>query len=514
MADIGQETQEILFSFEEKYNPYSFKVEGFPTWLLAREATYNFIKGALSGRRDQIHITLGRDLSHVPRRMYDYIKKRRLINDKVDVVFISNSSFRRGTANSPHDNIFIDNVIDFLPSNLQYVVLEYPTLTEFDGKYACSRYEKRTIPLDIFGPKVLLNLQLLKKTQHNRSRREIERLFSCQKLRDGRNKRSMLDEEIVAFARKLMLQKTIEYIAGARAFASVFSRLNPKVVIDIAGASRFAKPYLDEGVCYLEIQHGIIHEYHPGYIYPEFAREVLEEFYKNRYLTLYGELYRDILVEQSIWEEGNLFITGNPRFSNFVPLDRARFNAELKNHSGKRILLFTSQPIKAAQEITKDILERVVGHLSDKYLIVVKLHPREMPNNSPYKVLVRDHGVRMVSESPDLQNLLYYSYLHIGVSSTVLQEAVYFNTPNVIIASEYKTRTLDILTETNAAVVVREPEELLRLIDELGSNPESLSNMRQAQNFVKGKLFGERINDPAENIANLIYQFCQKKERL
>lgn len=513
MADIGQEAKEILFSLEEKYNPYTFKFEGFPTWLLAREATYNFIKGVLSNRRDQIHITLGRDLSHVPRRMYDYVKKRRLLNGKVDVVFISNSSFRRGTASSSHDNIFIDNVIDCLPSDLQYIALEYPTLTEFDGKYTHSRHEKRTIPLDIFGPKALLNLQLLK-TQHNRSRREIERLFPSQRLRGKQNKRSMLDEEIVAFARKLMFQKTIEYIAGARAFASVFSRLNPKVVIDIAGASRFANPYLDKDACYLEIQHGIIHEYHPGYIYPEFAREVLKEFYRNRYLALYGELYRGILVEQSIWEEGNLFITGNPRFSNFVPLDRPRFNAELKNHSDKRILLFTSQPIKAAQEITKNMLEKVAGHLSNKYLIVVKLHPRERLSNSPYEVLVRNRGIRIVSESPDLQNLLYYSYLHIGVSSTVLQEAVYFNTPNVVIASEYKTRTLDILTEVGAAAVVQEPDELLRLIDELESTSESLSKMQQAQNVVKGKLFGENIKNPAENIADLICRFCQKKERL
>lgn len=511
MGDINVVAKEILFAFEEKYNPYEFQALGFPVWLVVREPMYNFIRGALSNSHDyQVSARMGRSLAYIPRRVCKYWTNRSLTKERIDVVFVSNSSFRRGTATSPCDNIFIDTVIDFLPSNFYYLVVEYPTLTDFDGKLFDSRYEMRTIPLDIFLPKAWLKLHLLR-LQKDRYRQEIERLFASPQHSGQIGRVGTLDEsDVVTFAKGILLQETIKYIAGAQAFASVFQCLAPTVVVDIAGAARFTYPYWGEVAYYLEIQHGVITEHHPGYIYPQFVKESLKNFFDRRYLALYGELYRDILISHSIWTKERLVITGNPRYSKLAPSDRAILNEHLKNPLNRKILLFISQPIGIVQSTLREFLDKMMRDLPDGYLVVVKLHPRESWHNNPYQQLERKYeNIRIVTESPDLPNLLRHSYLHIGVTSTTIQEAAYFGTPNVIIASAHSTVMLDALVERGAAIVVHEVSELLGLLREWELKPELVERMKKAQSQAKTLLFGADIQDPAQNIANLIKKICE-----
>ena len=509
MADINSTAKEILFAFEQKYNPYEFRALGFPTWLLVREPMYNFIRGVLSNSHDyQISAKIGRNLTYVLRRVCKYWRNRELTKEQIDVAFVSNASFRRGTASSPCDNIFIDTVLDFLPPDLRYVVIEYPTLTDFDEKLFGSRYDKRTLPLDLFVPQAWFNLQLLR-FQRDHYRKEIERLFAFP---THSVKRIMVpaEDELITFAKAVLLQETIKYVAATRAFARVFQCWTPKVVVDIAGASRFTYPYWGKTAYYLEIQHGVITEHHPGYIYPMCARESLKDFFDKRYLALYGKLYRDILISQSTWAKERLLITGNPRYSKLVLLDRRLFNKHLKNPLDQKILLFTSQPSGFVQNTLREFLNEMMKGLPNDYLVVIKLHPRESRHHNPYRRLEKQYkNVRVIAESPDLANLLYHSYLHISIASTIIQEAIYFGTPNVIIASAHSTETLDALVEQGAAIVVHNASELLELLYEWELRPESVAKMKNAQAKVKTLLFGEDSGDPASSIANLIKIICE-----
>lgn len=511
MADNNSIAKEILFAFEQKYNPYRFRALGFPTWLLVREPMYNFIRGALSNSQGyQISAKMGRNLTYIPRRVYKYWRNRELTKKQVDVAFVSNSSFRRGTASSPYDNIFIDTVLDFLPSDLRYVVIEHPTLTNFDEKLFRSRYDKKTLPLDLFVPQAWLNLQLLR-FHRNRYWKEIERLFTFPTHNAKIKQITASDEnELVTSAKAALLQETTKYVAATKAFAGVFQCWTPKVVVDIAGASRFTYPYWGKTAYYLEIQHGVITEHHPGYIYPLCAKELLKDFFDRRYLALYGKLYRDILISQSTWAKERLLITGNPRYSKLALFDRRLFNEHLRNPLDQKILLLASQPIEFVQNTLREFLDEMMSGLPNGFLVVVKLHPRESRHHNPYRRLERKYkNVRIVAESPDLVNLLYHSYLHIGVTSTTIQEAIYFGTPNVIIASAHSTETLDTLIEQGAAIVVHNASELLELLHEWELKPELAARMKNAQTKVKTLLFGEDTGNPASNIANLIKEICE-----
>ena len=201
------------------------------------------------------------------------------------------------------------------------------------------------------------------------------------------------------------------------------------------GARENIIPALKNNPQSIELQHGIITNHHPGYVYPSFVREKGLSFFKRK-LLVYGDKTKRILCEQSIFDEGNVEVIGNPRTQTYKKLFAVK-------DEGRNLILFASQPYEQ-DGVGKNYYSLIIERLKQvqaamamderwkNYRLAIKLHPRE--NNGvaqTYRESLDD--VEIYDNTSQLYELLLKSFVQLTVSSTTLYEAAEFGTPTVVI---------------------------------------------------------------------------------
>lgn len=505
MQDKMEIAKRILFEFEKKYDPFMFGQDtiNFPTWVLVREKLYKFIlREILEDREETNYLVKSKKkntvikLKNLIKRSFDYSRKKNLINKKVDVLFISNSYFRRGK-NS--ENIFIDGILKNLDEKINYLVLEIPTLTEYDKRYLNSISNKKVIPLDYYLPKGLVLLSVYNLKYKKDVTNKINKVFNNASIDTVIIDDIIINENIlINFIRPIWIKETLKFIAWKRSFSSLFNRMEPTSVIDIANAGRFAKSIYRENVNFYEIQHGIIHPFHLAYIYPK-LNSVREGLTSHKKMILYGNYYRRLLSEQSNFDEDNLFVIGNPSYSSFNKINAMPyidFIRTLSINPNKKIILFTSQYEPQIQLYIYEFIKELSSLINNDFIIVVRLHPRETMD-SIYNELSDIDNIVFTNSSHSLHDLLSYSFVHLSISSTVLLEATMYEIPNIIINSEYSGYINRILKDN--ALTVDTPKDLINLIES------NLLNKVDREKLSKSRedLFGVS-EDIYKDIADLI----------
>jgi hypothetical protein len=221
-----------------------------------------------------------------------------------------------------------------------------------------------------------------------------------------------------------------------------------------------------EAVPTFAVQHGGIQRRHPGYIH---RRRPSGLSLPDR-TFLFGDWERRLLLEASVYREDELRVSGSPRLDvvrDGVTADTDAVRRELGIEPTSRMLALSTTwgPLARRFHFTVTLASLFDRPMRDVHL-VIKLHPGE-PDDGLYRRVIEGvaaaRGFEPVPISVvhrvDLYRLLAAADAHLGVFSTVITEAVFTGTPNLLAAC---VRPSDLLgyVEAGVAYPVRDGAEL------------------------------------------------------
>ncbi|MEI7745699.1 MAG: hypothetical protein WCK58_18335, partial [Chloroflexota bacterium] len=192
------------------------------------------------------------------------------------------------------------------------------------------------------------------------------------------------------------------------------------------------------GVPIAAIQHGTINRHHRGYIH----RSRPEHLHLVDRTYVFGGWEHDRLVGDSVYREDEVVVAGSPRLVVDRPVasDRDAVRRELKVRDGHRMIVLSGTWGEIYRRFHYPV---VLARLFDRPLpnvhLVVKLHPMEA-DEGPYRAVIEGVAVARgfapppisVVQQVDLYRLLRAADAHLGIHSTVLTEAVFVGTPNLL----------------------------------------------------------------------------------
>lgn len=275
--------------------------------------------------------------------------------------------------------------------------------------------------------------------------------------------------EMVRVVKRSAPNRLLQYRRARRLIA----RLRPRAIMlaDEYHRQDWLHAASCEGIPSIAVQHGLIYRGHHGYIHahrPESLR-LPDRTY------VFGRWERDLLLGSSVYREDEVRVGGSPRLDlvRAEPVDREGVREELGVADGDRLLVLSATwgtlyrtfyyPVALASLFDRP-LSRV--HL------VIKLHPSE-GDEGPYRAVIdgiaRARGFAppptTVVRDIDLYRLLRAADAHLGIHSTVLTEAVFAGTPNLL-ADTFQGNDLLGYVEAGVARPVRTGGDVQAALDD------------------------------------------------
>ena len=357
--------EETLLRFEKKYMfLYEIEVNGFPVYTCFRDRVNLLLSGDEAEKKVEYENEKGRIY---PKRIWDSLLKYKTL------IFTS-SMFRRDYGR----NLAAEYLMEKYPDA---VVFEWPSRTDaYDVAYFQDSKKDRYCPIDCYILVYKIYSRLHRKEEiilEEKCRKRLVDYFENENgVEDG------VEKQIINMLIQEMPKSYASTVISQQLFRKLFRKYNNiEYAIDFWGSGREnIIPVLPGEFESIELQHGIITEFHPGYIYPTKANEKCKRFFA-RTLLLYGEATKKLLIQKSVFTEEQIEVIGNPRI--------LKYKQEFGESSEKRqYILFTSQPfeqdVKGAEYYSEmiPILQSIQKQLNTdekwkKYSLAIKLHPRE-----------------------------------------------------------------------------------------------------------------------------------------
>ncbi len=412
--------EQSIFKFEEKYPfLYDEMAQGVSVYTCLRDGVAARLEGEIQEISSNAEFEKGKIYL---RRILGTIFKWRKYR-KAETVIFTSSVYRRDKGR----NLAAEFLLQKYPNG---VVFEWPSRNEnFDKAYF--KDKKRYIPLDGY----LLRYKLYCKLHKKEMQRQEEE--GRKRLQDAFDKNAPIPDKYrsaVKYIIEELPRCLVATIASQRVFARMFRNYkNIRYAVDFWGSGREnIIPVLKGNPQSIELQHGLITSIHPGYVYPQFVKNVESALFKRKILV-YATRDKDVLCKQSIYEDKQVEIVGNPRIERYKSL-------LAENKKEKKWVLFTSQPYEQDQagvvyyskilpylQKLAEVIEK-----EGRYRLVIKLHPRENEGAQQlYKKAIPTAEIFGASSS--LYELLGETYLHVTATSTVLFEGIEFDVPTVTV---------------------------------------------------------------------------------
>lgn len=414
--------KELLFAFEAKYPfLYDICINGVPVYTCHRDG----VLARLQGLKAQQTPPAEKGKVY-PKRIWDSFVKFSRLKKKQTLIFTA-SLYRRDSGR----NLAAEYLLQQYPDG---AVFEWPSRVDaYDRAYFTDPQKDRYCPMEWY----ILLYKFYLKLNRKKYRKWAEECTA--QLKAGFADSVAETEEEQRAIDYLLTELPQEYAATAsshQVFRWLFKGYKKvKYAIDFWGSAREnIIPVLPGKPESIELQHGIITTYHPGYMYPDFVKDCKTDFFR-RTLLVYGEKTRKQLTEDSIFAPEKVQVIGNPRIKMYKKCFAPK-------ETDRKLLLFASQPYEQ-DGIATGYYDTVIGYLKQVqdmleidpawagYQLGIKLHPRE--NNGVAELYEKAlPGVKVYDNASQLYTLLAESFVQLTVSSTSLYEAAEFDTPTVI----------------------------------------------------------------------------------
>lgn len=228
-------------------------------------------------------------------------------------------------------------------------------------------------------------------------------------------------------------------------------RTRPRAVF-VLNAYQYFTPILlavkQAGVPVVELQHGVIHESHPGYVHTQAPP------YLPDHLVVFGPHFGELLDRETPVWRGRWSVGGHPWMSRVLarmPQDTLR----------DAVVLFSqNDPPVIAQLLS--FIGPLREHLPAHLRLVIKPHPREHEPERTWGAVLAP-GVELASHRDDTYTLLNQCLVAATLYSTVAIEALAYPCRSAVIRCPYWNADIQALVDAGHLAAVDTPEQLAAL---------------------------------------------------
>ena len=239
------------------------------------------------------------------------------------------------------------------------------------------------------------------------------------------------------------------------------------------------------------LQHGLITEEHPGYMFTDKRRKVL----LPDITCVFGQNHYDLLTKNSIYDSKMVVITGSPRYDILVHAEklysRERFVAKCDIKPENKIVLWTTQCHGISDEENKKnfiMMFETLQCIKDVTLII-KQHPGE---GKKYTKMIEDalkgYNLNIVipPKSSDTYEQIYVCDIMITKNSTTAMEAVVLDKPVIVLNLSGEPDAVGYVAE-GVALGVYDENDLKPTIEKLLKDDSELAENRKE--YIKKYLY-------------------------
>jgi hypothetical protein len=414
---LDLETEELLNHRFTKYN--------FLIWPFIRAQIYNDIylkiTNSLTPSSHRENLSLKENMAYI----YNTFKYSPFKYSHLPIVFIVTQIAATAKKNGKYFNRLHD-----------YFALEYPYFTLMiekseRRKYKLPRYFDNIAFEDFIYIKPYSKSisKLLFKNFHNKDIIHINNFLEYLKKIFKKHIESINLDNIY---KKLLNYSVLSPLLYEN-YTKLFEKLVPSIVFIYAASGGKNKTHItkaakDMGIKVAEFQHGAITYSHPFYNFSNKIFNSLEyKKYLPDYLLTWGKFWSDNMRHPS-----KKFEIGNPHFITMMEKYKRIKSYKI---SEKNIILVVSQGTltKVFVEIVKELSKKLSN---DKYKIIFRLHPGEVPFEERYKELYSFSNVE-INKTGDIYDLIFNSDYIVACYSTVIFEVLGFKKPIFIIDNQW-----------------------------------------------------------------------------
>ena len=252
------------------------------------------------------------------------------------------------------------------------------------------------------------------------------------------------------------VENTIANFYAEEIIYSIFYRLiKPKAIItsEKIGTGILAAANKQK-INVLELQHGLIDEYHPYYQYAAEAKPNKKEMILPEKIGVFGQIHKEWLLQKGFWDELEIVVLGSSRMEGRREAENFRQKIDETNF----VLLPTQWTV--FREIIFLIEELSKFMDKENYRIILKPHPLESADNiAAYKILEKKFPdyVSVTDAGADIYDLINSSKIVLGFDSTTLLEAVALSVPSITVGTSAMPNGIHDLITTKSLMSAIKP---------------------------------------------------------
>jgi hypothetical protein len=432
--------QEIL-ELEQRLGLWNERVFGFPAWGLERLRRYRTLKDGQTSTVRQTRLKgLQQDLSDFRRSARDLLALAGKLRNQRDVWVLSSTLYRRKGSDGDHPCIFAGDLerqlgerVLYLETNTSHLTIpRADNVVRTDAAYWAIRSSAR-LGHRLLGDSLLANP-------------------------------SPLLDALPASRRGVVLVESLASNALYRLALQLLRAGRPRALFVLCGYHGHLPTQLAArrlGIPVIELQHGIIHESHPGYILPQLPQELERQLYFPDHLVVFGRYFGELLVRHSPRWAGRWSVGGHPVLRQALLQHGHSPPPQL---SGPPRVVFFSQFEAPIQQQIDRVAAEFAQQSAGRYRISIKPHPREAHAETTYRAAL-SAGVELLGSTDNSYELLRSTSAAITVSSTLAIEALAYPCRSVALTSSNWTEGMETLIADGYLETAEDGSGLLRLLD-------------------------------------------------
>lgn len=191
----------------------------------------------------------------------------------------------------------------------------------------------------------------------------------------------------------------------------------------------------------MAIQHGVIHEFHRGYMYGK--KEISLGCPLPDLTAVYGFYYYNLLTSISSYPKDRVIVTGQPRYDHLFAVEhkysRNQVINKYKIDPNSKIILWTTQCHGLSMKeniINFETVFNCIDNIKEDVTLIIKQHPGETNKYTKmiYRILKKYNiNVIITAKDADTYELIYACDVLMTKSSTTVLEAILLDKPVIVL---------------------------------------------------------------------------------